>query len=134
MKNFANFCREHYHNLDVSLEDINKFEKDYDRRISPVEWYTKNRFIYSTLNCALRTQNIELILLMGFFVQDLHCQLLVLEMNSEQRPEMIVYRGQSIPIDELENMKNSKNNLLSFNNFLATSKDQDVSYRVWLWV
>jgi hypothetical protein len=89
--------------------------------------YTKEPFIYSILNQALKKQNIEVIVMMGFFIQALHCHLMV-KYLSEELSEMTVYRGQDMSIEDLENMKQSKNGLLSFNNFLLTSKNREISY------
>ena len=44
--------------------------------------------------------------------------------------KIIVYRGQGMLHADFEKMKNSKGALLSFNNFLSTSVDRDVSNHV----
>ncbi|CAF2830688.1 unnamed protein product [Rotaria sp. Silwood2] len=65
---------------------------------------------------------------MGFFLSDLHQQI---EHLSNQQPiteiPFTVYRGQGMSIYEFEKLRQSIGGLLSFNNFLSTSMNKDVS-------
>jgi tetratricopeptide (TPR) repeat protein len=65
---------------------------------------------------------------MGFFMRNLHRQIerLHTESRNNQGP-MTIYRGQSMSSRQFEMIVNSKGGLLSFNNFLSTSIDRDVS-------
>ncbi|CAF4128354.1 unnamed protein product [Rotaria sp. Silwood2] len=65
---------------------------------------------------------------MGFFIQDLHRQIEQLHTEAHKTSKMIIYRGQGLSNDDFEKIKKSEGGLLSFNNFLSTSIDQDVSY------
>ena len=123
---FVNFCRGQYFNNEVQLGIVNTFERDYKLH-SPIWWYTKEPFIYSTLNQALRKQDIEIIIKMGFFLQDLHRQIEHIHLETHQTTKITVYRGQGMINMEFEKIKNSKGGLLSFNNFLSTSIDEQVS-------
>ncbi|CAF1414902.1 unnamed protein product, partial [Rotaria sp. Silwood1] len=83
------------------------------------------------LNRALRTVEIDLIIKMAFFVDSLHRnieQLHLEQSNHHELQSFIVYRGQGIANNEFENMKKSQGSLLSFNNFLSTSTDRQVSF------
>jgi tetratricopeptide (TPR) repeat protein len=65
---------------------------------------------------------------MGFFLRDLHQQ--INQLYSEQsmnRVRQNVYRGQGMHNDEFAKLRNSQGGLLSFNSFLSTSTDPDVS-------
>jgi hypothetical protein len=76
------------------------------------------------LNKALRTQDIEIILKMGFFVRDLHRKIQELHIQLNPSRSFIVYRGQGMLNHEFEKMKQSKECLLSFNTFLSTSTEK----------
>ncbi|CAF0716325.1 unnamed protein product [Adineta steineri] len=75
------------------------------------------------LNKALRTQDIEIILKMGFFVSDLHRQIKYLHSNIDKRRRLTVYRGQGMDNVEFKKMLENEGGLLSFNSFLSTSTD-----------
>jgi hypothetical protein len=123
---FVEFCRmqaDDTHELHV----INEFEKDYEHH-SPIWWYTKESFIYSVLNRALRTQDTEIVIKMGFFVRDLHQQIKQLHLESDEQKLITVFRGQGMFNDELIKLKKNKDGLFSFNSFLSTSIDREVAY------
>jgi hypothetical protein len=73
-KELGDFCRLHYADSPGELKVTDEFERDYARP-SPIWWYTTECFTYSMLNKVLRTQDIEIILKMGFFIRDLHQQI-----------------------------------------------------------
>ncbi|CAF1160109.1 unnamed protein product [Adineta steineri] len=125
-KELVDFCRIQYCNNTVELKIIDEFDKQYEDH-SPIWWYTREGFTYSMLNKALRTQDIEIIIKMGFFIRDLHQQIELLHSATKNQGSLTVYRGQSMFNNEFEMIKNSKGGLLSFNNFLSTSIDRQVS-------
>ncbi|CAF1246312.1 unnamed protein product [Adineta steineri] len=90
-----------------------------------------NVFLYSMLNQALRLMDVDIILRMGFFINDLHRDIQRLhseQFDGEQSGETFtVYRGQFLSKEDFTEMNKTKGGLLSFNNFLSTSKDRDVS-------
>jgi tetratricopeptide (TPR) repeat protein len=120
------FCRVQYADNDNGLKIIDEFERNYPRE-SPIWWYTRDCFVYPMLNKALRTQDIEVIIKMGFFVRDLHEHIEQLHSQREHRQELIVFRGQGLFQPEFDKISNSKGGLLAFNNFLSTSTDRLVS-------
>ncbi|CAF4820183.1 unnamed protein product, partial [Rotaria sp. Silwood2] len=126
-KEFVDFCCTHYADNNTQSSKIRDFEQLYEHH-SPIWWYTKEPFIYSIVNKALRTQEIDVIIKMGFFIQDLHRQIEQLHTEAHQTSKMIIYRGQGMSNDDFEKIKKSEGGFLSFNNFLSTSIDQDVSY------
>jgi hypothetical protein len=74
MNELVHFCRQQYAESPREWKVIDEFVRDYDRS-SPIWWYTRECFIYSMLNKALRTQDIEIIIKTGFFIRDLHRQI-----------------------------------------------------------
>ena len=123
---FVNFLKMQYAENKVTLNSIDKFEYDYDNQ-SPIWWYTKELFIYSLLNRALRTQDIEIIIMMGFFIRDLSQQIEKIYLQTRQETNTIVYRGQVMTNAEFEKIKQNQNGLLAFNNFLSTTTDPQVA-------
>jgi hypothetical protein len=81
------------------------------------------------LNKALRTQDIEVIMRMKYFIRDFHRRIEELHSQSDNLHPFIVYRGQAVSDDEFEKLKKSKEYLLSFNNFLWASIVKDVSLK-----
>jgi tetratricopeptide (TPR) repeat protein len=126
-KELVEFCRTQYVGNDTQLKVIDEFEQQYDHP-SPIWWYTRECFIYRMLNKALRTHDTGMVLRMSFFLRDLHSQIEQLYMASNNRNHMIVFRGQGITHSEFDKIKRSKGSLLSFNNFLSTSMDRQVSF------
>jgi len=123
------YCRKEYANNAKELIIIKQFEDNYQKH-SPIYWYTHPGFIYSTLNRALRMLDIDTIIKMGFFIQDL-CKAIEKVHNKQTdgqaKQSFIVYRGQSLSKDDFDQLVKAKNGLISFNNFLSTSKKRDVS-------
>ena len=125
---FIEFCILQQFENQSAIDVINEFDGDYDRT-SPIWWYTRDCFIYSMLNKALRTQDIETIIKMGFFMRDLHREIEKLHFNTDNRSPFTVYRGQGIQNAEFEKIKHSEGGLLSFNNFLSTSTDPQIAFQ-----
>lgn len=125
-KELVDFCRNQYCDNATELKIVEEFDRNYEKH-SPIWWYTRECFIYSMLNKALRTQDIEIIIKMGFFIRDLHVQIEQLHTAIKQRNSLTVYRGQGMLNNEFQRMRQSKGGLLSFNNFLSTSIDRNVS-------
>lgn len=128
IREFAEHCRSLYSDNEHELKKISRFEREYNRR-SPIWWYTYDCCIYSMLNRALRSQEVDTIISMGFFVQDLHRQIERLHRKQVSRssPSFLVYRGQSLSSNEFARLEKSRGGLISFNNFLSTTKNRNVS-------
>jgi tetratricopeptide (TPR) repeat protein len=128
-KDFAAYCRDQYIGNCMELSSVNEFEKEYHHH-SPIWWYTSPAFIYSMLNRALRAQEIDTIIKMGFFICDLHRhikQLHTEEFTNRSIQPFNVYRGQGMSKTDFDKMMNTRGGLISFNNFLSTSTDQAIS-------
>jgi tetratricopeptide (TPR) repeat protein len=124
-----NECRLCYENDLIEQEKIRDFEENYSFN-EAISWYTRDSFLFRTLNKALRTENIDIIYKFRFFLIDLLNQLKSLHSEfMELLNDMIltVYRGGSLSVNELENVKNNIGGLISFNTFLSTSFEKDVA-------
>ena len=127
MKEFIDYCRV---NKEGTLNGVNELEREYHNK-TPIWWYTSECFVYSTLNCALRLMDVDIILKMGWFIRDLHRD--IEQRHKEQFGEchsnesFTIYRGQGMSKENFDRLIKTKGGLLSFNNFLSTSKDRDIS-------
>ena len=125
---FITYCREKLKQADSYA--VNEMEEEYDQD-NAIWWYTHPCFLHDTLNLALRTMDVEFIVHLGFFMQDLHKH--ITQVHSEQYPRdhqlkpFPVYRGQRMNHADFNKLKKTKGGLLSFNNFLSTSKKPNVS-------
>ncbi|CAF2091242.1 unnamed protein product [Rotaria magnacalcarata] len=102
---------------------INLLQSTYHQK-SPIWWYSKSMFLHSMLNRALLMLDMERMIKLGFFIRSLHLQLKKLhqEQSSNFQQVFTVYRGQGLSQQDFQNLCDSKGGLLSFNNFLSTSK------------
>ncbi|CAF0993033.1 unnamed protein product [Rotaria sordida] len=125
LKDLAEYCREQD---DISEDQIKQVENEY-RNHTAVWWYTAETFIYPMLNRGLRQMDVTIILKMGFFIRHLHNH--IAELHREQQSSMPikfqVFRGQGLSMEDFEKMKKTKGGLMSFNNFLSTSRDRTIS-------
>ena len=123
------YCRLQYANNLNELNFIKIFESNY-RQYSPIYWYTHPGFIYVMLNRALRTFEIDTIIKMGFFIQDLCKEISKIQseqVDKQEKQSFVVYRGQGLSKDDFDKLSKAKGGLVSFNNFLSTSKKRDIS-------
>ncbi|CAM4982860.1 unnamed protein product [Rotaria socialis] len=120
----VNFCREQ----NISEIQINLLQSNYHEK-SPIWWYTKPMFLYGMLNRALRMLDMKVMIKLGFFIQSLHLQLEQLHQaqSANFQQAFTVYRGQELSQKDFQNLLDSKGGLLSFNNFLSTSKEREVA-------
>ncbi|CAF4988233.1 unnamed protein product, partial [Rotaria sp. Silwood1] len=127
IKDLVDYCREQD---DISEDQIKLVEREY-RAHTPIWWYTAETFIYPMLNRGLRQMDVDIILKMGFFIRHLHQH--ITELHREQKGSMPtnfqVFRGQGLSIEDFEKMKKTKGGLMSFNNFLSTSRNREISFK-----
>jgi hypothetical protein len=117
---------------DYELYNIKKLEQEYFDR-TPIWWYTFECFLYRMLNRGLRTMDVDIIIKMGFFIDHLHRH--IEKLHSQQfdghdsNKTFIVYRGQSMSKTDFDQIKGTEGGLMSFNSFLSTSKDRNISLK-----
>ncbi|CAF1329870.1 unnamed protein product [Adineta steineri] len=108
---------------------IDEFEKTYTSQ-DALHWYTKDSFAYRLLNKALRTRNTEVIHAFRFFMVDLHQQIRELhwkQMQGKDARVTTLYRGQLLPKDELEELKNQIGKRITMNGFLSASSSSSIA-------
>jgi tetratricopeptide (TPR) repeat protein len=128
---FFTYCREQFVGNANELKNVDKIEKEYPHP-TPIWWYTYGCFLYSMLNKALRTMEVDLIIKMGFFIRDLHNHIATLHAEQysgyHHSDSFIVYRGQGMSQTDFDQLMKTKGGLMSFNNLLSTSLDRAVSF------
>jgi tetratricopeptide (TPR) repeat protein len=126
IQKLVTYCRDQ----NVDTREILKFELEY-RSHTPIWWYTSPYFLFSMLNRALRTLEVDIIMKMAFFIHDLHHHIEQLhrEQSHNQEHERLLkaYRGQGLSKNDFEQLMQKRGGLMSFNNFLSTSEDRAVS-------
>jgi tetratricopeptide (TPR) repeat protein len=128
---FIEYCRDVFAENQGELKNVDKLQRNY-RDETPIWWYTYECFLYPMLNRALRLMDMNIIIKMGFFIDDLHHH--IERLYSEQfggnnsDKSFTVYRGQGMSTTDFEQMTKAKGGLMSFNNFLFTSKNHTVSF------
>ena len=128
IQDFVQFWRNEYTNNPTKLKDIAQFERDYCPQ-SSIWWYSRECFLYEMLNWSLRTLEAEGIMKMGFLIYDLHWQIESLykqQISLYHEKTFQVFRGQGLSTTDFEKLKKTKGGLISFNNFLSTSKNRDI--------
>ncbi|CAF4107723.1 unnamed protein product, partial [Adineta steineri] len=131
LQDYINYCCDASPDNKKQTENIKRFGDQYHNK-TPIYWYTCDMFLYSMLNRGLRLMNGDIMIHMGFFIGDLHRQ--IEQLHKEQyagataAETFTVYRGQGLSTEDFEQMSKIKGGLISFNNFLSTSKDREVSY------
>ncbi|CAF0869487.1 unnamed protein product [Adineta ricciae] len=129
-QNYIDHCRTLFAESKAQLKKVKQLERSYAER-SPIWWYSYECFLYPMLNRALRTMNGDIIVQMGFFIKDLHQH--IQHLHKEQYSDrsslqnFTVYRGQGLTKAHFGQLLATKGGLMSFNNFLSTSKIQEVS-------
>ncbi|CAF1227109.1 unnamed protein product [Rotaria sordida] len=130
IKDLVTYCREQE---DISEDEIKLIEREY-RDHTPIWWYTAPYFMYSMLNRGLRQMDVDIILKMGFFIRHLHQHITDLHRELQNSKAAMpskfqVFRGQGLSMEAFEKMKKTKGGLMSFNNFLSTSRNRDISFK-----
>lgn len=71
IQDFIRYYQEQFDKNDHQQNFIELLQENY-HNYSPIWWYTCSYFIYTMLNRALRTMDINFIIKMGFYIRDLH--------------------------------------------------------------
>jgi hypothetical protein len=122
----------YYKDQEHKLKVLKNFKQNYNGE-NAIEWYTKDTFIYSLLNSALRQHKIKLLFLYGFFLQDLHQQLVKendkFRQKNLENPKLTLYRGQRISRSEIDHIKNevAPYDLLVNKSFFSTTLNRNTA-------
>ena len=99
-----------------------------------IQWYTRNSFLYRSINQALARQDTEVIGRYQVFIADLANALN--KLNEEflnnfdptvDRKMLTVYRGQTISAEELKNFRQNIGEYVTLNSFLSTTASISVA-------
>ncbi|CAF1324503.1 unnamed protein product [Adineta ricciae] len=102
---FIEACRTENSGNTTQLGNITQFKNTYKQH-SALWWYTKESFLYSAVNRALRTQDVTMLFMMGFFIHDLHQGLVELQkINKEKQSFSTLYRGQGLAVHDLQRLQ-----------------------------
>ena len=127
---FIQYCEEQLVGNNTELATVDKLKQEYRKHV-PIWWYTLPGFLYSMLNRALRLMEVDLIIMLGFFIRDLHQDIAALHTEQygghNRSASFTVYCGQGLSQADFDQLMRSKGGLLSFNNFLSTSMTRQVS-------
>ncbi|CAF0763541.1 unnamed protein product [Adineta steineri] len=130
IQDYLNYCRDAFGDNKEEMVNIKRLEDEYHKK-TPIYWYTCQMFLFPMLNRALRMMDGDIITHMGFFIGDLHQQIEQLHKkqyaDSTVADTFTVYRGQGFSTGDFEQMMKTKGGLISFNNFLSTSKVRNIS-------
>ncbi|CAF0825076.1 unnamed protein product [Adineta steineri] len=119
-------CLLEYKNDPIELKKINEFDNECTSD-NVLYWYTRDSFVYRLLNKSFRTRNIHLICKFRYFIILLYKKLKELSIQQRERNRTVVYRGQSLKIDQLEILLSNIGNLISTNTMFSTTKDRNVA-------
>ncbi|CAF1427765.1 unnamed protein product [Adineta ricciae] len=131
IKFLTTYWRKLFADNKVKLNLIDEFDRRYCSE-NAIEWYTRDCFIYRMLNQSLREFDSENLMNMSFFLRDIHMQIQELhrkQVNDYNGQPFLVYRGQRLSKVDFEKLLKTKGGLISFNSFLSTSRDREVSSR-----
>ena len=125
VKSFAIYCRDRQL---ANPDTIDNFEKTF-RENSAISWYIKECFLHSMINCALSIEDLEVINMMKFFIGSLHKQ--IESQSKKQRNghqhSIVAYRGQGLSRADFDRLNNTRDGLISFNNFLSATQNRKVA-------
>jgi len=122
----------YYKDQEHKLKVLENFKENYTGE-NAIQWYTKDTFIYNLLNSALRQHNIKLLFLYGFFLQDLHRQLVKendkFRQKNLENPKLTLYRGQRISRSEIDYIKDefTSYDLLVNKSFFSTTLNRNTA-------
>ncbi|CAF1579396.1 unnamed protein product [Didymodactylos carnosus] len=136
-RDMINECRLKYHDNTVYLKTIDEFERTYTDEQS-IRWWSRDTFVYTLINEALRSGRMENIIKYRYFISNLHKQLE--EYHSKQYQIYItddddgehaylfkVYRGQGMYMSDLKLIEENIGSLISMHWFVATSLDRELA-------
>jgi tetratricopeptide (TPR) repeat protein len=115
-KELVSFCHKECKD-DDDMDRLSEFAGKYSPD-QAIRWYTYESPLYKKLNEALRTQNIQDLLLFRFFIGDIYEQL----KKYQYKEPVQVYRGQIMSIKEFKKLERSVGNLISCNSFFSTTR------------
>ena len=121
-KDMLAFCRLHYADNEDELEQIDLFEKSFTET-QTIEWCTRYCFVTKILTRAFRTQEIDLLFKMRYFIQCLHKQI----QSMPLKEPMTTFTALDLDQEEIRKLQDNLNGLLLFRSFLPTTFERPTS-------
>jgi tetratricopeptide (TPR) repeat protein len=118
-------CKEECKLNKKELQMIYEFERNYSME-QAIWWFTRNSFLYKMLIKALRIQNLELLFLFRYVIQDIQIQI---ELN-QSSSFIDVYRSQLMTKNELQKLKDSLQQFISVNSFLSAIPNRETAIKI----
>lgn len=115
-------CTAEYEDNDSEKQRVHEFQTSYSPS-KAIWWYTRESFVYKTLNSALRKQSVHMMFLYRSLIFDLWKQLA----EHQSKVKLEVYRSQLISMEELESLKRNVNQLISINSFFSSSANRNAA-------
>ncbi|CAF2961443.1 unnamed protein product [Rotaria sp. Silwood2] len=132
IRTLAALFHAYFRGNDIQTKTVNDFEQEYNAEFA-LWWYSKENFFFSSVNKALRTFDRDTILAFRVFIRDigelLHQDFLLQRDQGklwENGEDIFVYRGQTISPDVLNWISGNEDELVSFTNFVSTSRKREV--------
>lgn len=120
-----------YRNNKNALVDIQTFDNDCELDI--IKWYTRDSFVYRLLNKAFRTRNVAFMCKFQYAFILLYRKLQELSIEQQQKMNRrVVYRGQIMKENDLENLRSNIGNLISINTITSTTYNREVACHFFL--
>jgi tetratricopeptide (TPR) repeat protein len=124
---FIAYLRDHYGTCRQNLDLINEFDQNYQSTLS-IRYYSKGCFRFGMVNSALREMQIDALIKSSFFLYDIDQRIKQLQASQTSLTyPMKLYRGQAVLRSEFDKLQQNRGSLLSFNNFISTSRDPQVA-------
>ena len=119
------YCSDYYQHNSKQLKKIKSFRRSYTSN-DAIKYYRANSFLYKLLNKALRNEDIQVLYKLRFFIIDLCAQLENGKERLVSNGPTILYRNQPIPKEKFEHLTKNIGALVTFNDFLLTSHDENI--------
>ncbi|CAF0854182.1 unnamed protein product [Adineta steineri] len=115
--------RQYYRDNLKKQKLINQFEQEYQSE-QAIRWYLNKSFIFKYITKALKTQDIDLLYIFRFFIEDLtknvadeHQKILL-----SNEKILIVYHGTKLTKKQLKKFRKNQNALISMNEYLIANR------------
>jgi len=120
-----------YSDNQVFLAEIDEFENTYHSH-KAVPWYTRDSFVWRTINQALRTSNVDAMFKLRHILTDIYTHLNdVYKQNHSyyyrRSVTEIYYRGQVMSSKEFESFQALRGSIISINTFLSTTTSMQIA-------
>ncbi|CAF4232341.1 unnamed protein product [Rotaria magnacalcarata] len=119
-------CRRNYPGCRSELNQIEEFGRSYCSN-DAINWYTRDFFLYRTINRALRTEDILVLYTYRFFIIDMCKRLEELKesMTIRYPSSFHVYRGSKLSREEVEQLR--AGDLVATNGFFSCSRSLEIA-------